>query len=167
MIKNEYRIDRALIRSWAHEYHLHGKANIISFILLLIIGLVSIPGLVLSIFLQQSWVNVYLFSCALVLSVYKLFFSRFVVWARRYRMMSGLYGVREWIRTTEFGEEDIVLTDHTSVTHLRYDRIEAIKERGNIVMIHFRDHLALRLYKDAFTVGSWQQCKQLLSEKRK
>ena len=71
------------------------------------------------------------------------------------------------MRTTEFLEDEIVLTDHTSVSKLKYSNIKKIKEKNNIVIIFMNDNMALRLYKDAFVEGSWEECKEFLNSKRK
>jgi len=89
------------------------------------------------------------------------------IWARRYRLAVQKYGVSEWTRSTEFGDEDIVITDHTTVQHIRYQSIRKIKEKGNAVMIYVDGNFAFRLYKDAFIKGSWEECKQLLERKMK
>jgi hypothetical protein len=113
-----------------------------------------------------AWINWYLAILFIVFSVYKLVFSRFVAWANRYRFLSKLYGVSEWIRSTEFTDEEIILTDHNSVTKLRYDHVKKIWEKQNVVMIFFQGNAALRLYKDAFVEGSWEACLEKINAMR-
>ncbi len=69
-------------------------------------------------------------------------------------------------RTTEFLDNEIVLTDHTSVSKFKYSNIQGIKEKGNVVMIFMNNNMALRLYKDEFVDGSWESCKKLIFEKK-
>ena len=45
--------------------------------------------------------------------------------------------------------------------------VKKIKEKGNVVMIFLNHNQALRLYKDSFISGSWQECKVLIDEKSK
>ncbi|MBE6662212.1 MAG: YcxB family protein [Ruminococcaceae bacterium] len=73
-------------------------------------------------------------------------------------MFSKTYGVTEWMRTTEFTDAAIILTDHTTVNQVRYENIEQIKEKGNCVMIYLNHNMALRIYKDAFVEGTWEAC---------
>ena len=82
-------------------------------------------------------------------------------------MYSQTYGVSEWIRSTEFTDDEIVLTDHTSVIKLQYANIQAIKEKGNVVMIFLNNNLAIRLYKNTFVEGSWDACKEKINALRK
>ena len=165
-MKNEYKITKDLIKSWAKEYHLHGAANIFLFILWCVAGVVGLSGLIFTVQLQSDWIVVYLYSLLFAIAVFKLFIQRFIVWSKRYKLFCTTYGVTEWMRTTEFLDDEIVLTDHTSISKFRYCNIQTIKEKNNIVMIFMNNNMALRLYKDAFVEGSWQECKERILEKK-
>ncbi len=166
-MKNEYKITKDLMKSWAKEYHLHGTANIISFIVWFILGMIGIAGLVLSALRHSDWLDFYIYAIFVFLAFFKLFLARFFVWSKRYKLFSSTYGVSEWMRTTEFLEDEIALTDHTSVSKFNYSNIEKIKEKNNVVMIFMNNNLALRLYKDAFVEGSWEECKEKINTMRK
>ncbi len=159
-MKNEYKITKELMMSWAKEYHLFGAANIILFVLWCIVGLIGLGMLILLISIGGEWVHWYLSILFLALSVFKLVFSRFFAVSNRYKLLSKTYGVSEWTRTTEFADDEIIITDHTSVTRFKYDNIKKIKDKNNVVMIFFNNNLAIRLYKDAFVEGSWEECKE-------
>ena len=166
-MKNEYRITKDLMKSWAKEYHLHGKANIVSFTLHCVVGAMGIAGLIIAILSRSDWMMIYLSALLIFVVFFRLFFSRFIVMSKRYKMYSTTYGVAEWTRTTEFFDDEIVLTDHTSVSRLKYSNIEKIKEKGNVVFIYMNHNIALRLYKDAFVEGSWEECKKIINSKLK
>ena len=144
-MKNEYKITKDLIKSWAKEYHLHGTANIFLFILWCVGGVIGLFGLIFSIAMSLDWAIIYLYALMLIIAIFKLFIQRFIVWSKRYKLYSTTYGVTEWMRTTEFLDDEIVLTDHTSVTKFKYSNIQRIKEKGNVVMIFMNNNLALRL----------------------
>ncbi len=164
-MKNEYKITKELVRSWAREYHLHGAANIFLFVLWCVIGVVGIGGIIFSIALGLDWMVIYLYALMLVIAVFKLFIQRFITWSRRYKLYVTTYGATEWTRTVEFSDDEIVLTDHTSVSRVKYSNIQKIKEKNNVVMIFMNNNMALRLYKDAFVEGSWEECKRVILEK--
>ena len=164
-MKNEYKITRDLMKSRAKEYHLHGATNKVLFVVWCILGAIGVGGLILSISLKSDWINVYFYALFTFVAFFKLFISRFVVWSKRYKVYSATYGVSEWIRTTEFLEDEIILTDHTSVSKLRYENIQKIKEQKNVVMIFMNNNMALRLYKDAFVEGTWESCRDFLNSK--
>ncbi|MBO5938481.1 MAG: hypothetical protein J6Q82_03165 [Clostridia bacterium] len=165
-MKNEYKITKQEMMSWAKEYSLHGKRNIVSFILFLILGIDGLFLIILnSLTKDASLLDWYLAAIFLIVSVYKLFFERFVVMSRRYKIYSTTYGVSEWIRSAEFTDDEIILTDHTSVSKFKYQNIKRINTKGNVVMIFFNDNIGLRIYKDSFVEGSWEEFKEKISSK--
>ncbi len=164
-MKNKYTITKSLIKSWAKEYHLHGAANIFWFVIWCTFCAVGILTFAFSLELQMDWIYTYFSAIIVLVALFKLFVSRFFVWSKRYKIYSTTYGVTEWIRTTEFLEEEIVVTDHTSVSKFKYSNIKKIKEKDNLVLIFMNNNMGLRLYKDAFVEGSWQECKELLKSK--
>ncbi len=166
-MKNEYKITKNLMKSWAKEYHLHGAKNVILFITWCILGIVGIAGLIISIELHIDWLISYLYALVALIAFYKLFIARFVVYSKGYKLFSSTYGVAEWIRSVEFLDDEIVLTDHTTVNKFKYENIEKIKEKNNDIIVFMKHNLALRLYKDAFVEGTWQECKEKILEKKK
>ena len=153
--------------SWAKEYHLQGTANIIQFIFWCVIGVYGLGMIIILSFRGGYGIDWYLSILFLFLSLFKLFFSRFVVLSKRYKMYSTTYGVTEWIRTTDFLDDEIVLTDHTSVSKLKYSNIKKIKEKNNTVIIFMNNNMALKLYKNAFIEGSWEECKEKINSMTK
>ena len=165
-MKNEYKITKEEMMSWAKEYHLLGAANIIVFVLWCLIGIVALGTLLLLCIRGGHWFQWLYAIILLALAVYKLFFARFVIWSNRYKIMAKTYGVSEWVRSVEFTDEEIVMNDHTSTTKLKYENIKKVKEYDKTVTVIFNNNMAFRLHKDAFTEGSWEECQRKLQEKR-
>ena len=167
-MKNEYKISRDLMMSWAKEYYFQGAKNFFIFILLCILGvcalIISICGILL-----EKWYYCFLGVLYLFFAIFQLFFARLVYWKNQYKTYSRTYGVTEWIRSIEFTNEEIILCDHTAITKLKYENItiNKIKEKNNVVMVSFNKNLALRLYKDAFIEGSWEECKDKITSMMK
>ena len=155
-MKNEYKVTKKLMMSWAH---LTGSADIILFVLWSIVGVGSLGRIILLSVFGGDWVNWYISILFLLLAVFKLFFSRFIVMSNRYKLLAKTYGTSEWLRTIEFTDDEIISTDHNSVVKFQYTGIKKIKETKNSVLIIFNTNLGIRLYKDAFVEGSWEECK--------
>lgn len=166
-MKNEHKITKELMMSWAKEYYLFRSRDIILAILWSIVGLCGLIPLIALASVGGEATDWILSILLIVLATYKLFIGRFVYMSKRYKMFSKTYGVDEWLRTIEFMEDEIVLTDHTTVNKLQYHNIKKVIEKGNVVLILFNDNIAFRLYKDAFIDGSWEECKELLNSKQK
>ena len=164
-MKNEYIVTKKLMLSWAREYHLRGAANVILFALWCLVGVLGVALLGMLLVKGGPWTQWYLSILFVVLTVYKLVFSRFVVLANRYKVLSRTYGVAEWIRSVEFGEDAMHLTDHNSQTTLQYANLQAIREKGNVVLLLMNHNMGVRLYKDAFVQGSWEECRAFLAGK--
>lgn len=164
-MKNEYKITKELMQSWAKKYHIHGKRNKISFVLWCLVGVCGLYLLVVYALGLADSRDIYFSILFLGLAVYRLFFMRFVAWSNRYKLMAKTYGVTEWVRTIEFLDDEIVLTDHTTTMKTAYTQITKIKEKGNMVLIFCNNDTAIRLYKDAFVEGSWEECKKLINSK--
>jgi len=162
-MKNEIKINKKEIMSWAKHYYLEGVANKIMFALLCMLLAISLAMLTLLFLFGGDWINWYLSIFFLFLAVYKLFFERFVIWSQRYKVASKNFGVDEWTRTTEFRDDGILLTECTSTMQFKYQNIKKIKEKDNLIMILFNNNQALRLYKDTFVEGTWEECKEKIN----
>jgi hypothetical protein len=157
-MKNEYKITRDLMMSWSKN--IFGTTTIVFLIFYSIIILMSVGLLVLLALIRSNNWKLWAMSLfILVFSSYRVFFLRYYFFAKKYKILSKTYGVTEWIRTTEFNDDEIVLTDHNSVCKFKYENIKRINEKGNSVIIYFNDNLSARLYKDAFVDGTWEECK--------
>ncbi len=166
-MKNEYKVTKKLMLSWGKEYCLFGAANVALFVLWGLAGLIGMVNVVIGIVLAGAWKNLCLGIILLLLALFKLFASRYIAWFERYKMYANIYGVSEWMRSTDFAEDGITLTDHTSVTKVRYENVKKIKEKKNVVMIFLSHGLAIRLYKDAFVDGTWDECREMINTLRK
>ena len=125
-MKNEYKITKKEMMSWAKEYHLQGAANIILFILWFAVGVIGLGLILLLSVVGGDWINWYIAILCLFLSAFKLFFSRLFACSNRYKLYSKTYGVSEWIRSAEFTDEEIILSDHTSITRFKYENIKKV-----------------------------------------
>lgn len=162
-MKNEYTINKQEMMSWAKEVYFVGAASIVQLVLWIAVGLSGVGVLAFAAAVRASWIFWYVGVMLIFLAVFRLVISRYIIFAKRYNLLSGVYGRAEWTRSVEFLADEIVLTDHTAVSRVSYSGIRAIRERGRAVMIFFQNNTAIRIYKDAFTEGSWEECYAMLS----
>ena len=166
-MRNEYTITKDLMKSWAKEYYKNGGSYTVRLILLVLVAVCEVMCAVyfmrFPIYQIFSLFAIFIFLFAL----YCIFLQPKVLYLKRYKMDSKIYGATEWIRSVDFGDDEITVTDHNSVYKYRYTDIKRIKERDDRVIIFFKFNLAIKLYKDAFVTGSWEECKRMIAEKRK
>ena len=161
---NEYKVTKQLFMSWAKERPTYG-INAIFYVFWLVMTLGSIGLLILCAYTNGSMLQWYTGIIMVALCVFKLFFSRMLGASQRYQLISKNIGVTEWIRTIEFTHDDIILRDHTHFSNFKYEEIKRIKEKDNSITICFSGNYMLRLYKDAFVEGTWEDCKAIIDEK--
>ena len=80
--------------------------------------------------------------------------------SNRFKTLARTYGVDEWIKTVEFGDDQITIYDHNNVSVFQYNNIKKIKEKGNNITILLETYVAIRVYKDKFIEGNWEDCKK-------
>ena len=167
MIKNEYKITRDLIKRWSREDRFGTTFGIAMLSLYVFTGLIGIAMVCLLLAFGGDAIDWYLGFFLVLFPIFRLTYVPYSAWTNRYKMMAKMYGVSEWLRSAEFADDEIILSDHTSVTKIKYENIKAFKEKGNEVKIMLNDRLLIILYKDAFVSGSWDECRALIEEKTK
>ena len=166
-MKNEYKITKDLMKNWAKEYYKNGGSYTARLILLVLVAVCEVGC---AVYFLRFPVYHLLSLAAMVIflfALYCIFLQPKVLYLKRYKMDFKIYGATEWIRSVDFGDDEITVTDHNSVYKYRYTDIKRIKEKNDRVIVFFKFNLAIILYKDAFVTGSWEECKKLLAEKKK
>ena len=131
MIKNEYKITRELMKKWAREDQFGTTFGIVMFSLYVFTGLIGITMLcLLFTFGSNRGSDWYIAFFLVLFPIFRLTFVPYYAWTNRYKMMAKTYGVSEWVRSAEFADDEIIISDHTSVTKFKYENIKSYKEKG-------------------------------------
>ena len=166
-MKNEYTVNKELMISWARQRNFGSGADMGLFVLWVITAVCGVAGTV-KFCISSGKITDLVISLWLVgIAVYKLFFSKYFVWNKRFDQLSKSYGMSKWQRSTEFLDNEVKLSENSSSVSFKYSQIKKLKEKGNLVILFLDNGLAVRIYKDAFVDGSWEECKKLLVEKMK
>ena len=161
-MKNEYKVTRETILSEAKGYHFRSPLRIFFFAFWCLAG-VFWGAMSALLFVLGSWIYGGIGVLVLLLCIYKLFISPARYFQNKYRALAAQHRVPEWTRTFVFGEEEILLTDHKATIKIKYTDIKRVKEKGNTVLLILGGNLLMRIYKDAFTEGTWEECKEKLA----
>ncbi len=161
-MKNQYKVTKKLLREWLTENMYKG------FQLGLNIGwaALGIFSIFLMIFSCEDTADYVLFGVIIALCVYMCWLRIFPVTSVQYRRMAKIYGEENWVRTIDFGEDCITLSEGTISAAYAYKDIMSIREKGSRIWLTARNRTVLRLYKEAFIGGTWEECKALLISKR-
>lgn len=175
-MKNEYTITKKLMKSWAKGWWFNSADNMFTllfacffvavffFLPYLFINYCHFLGINKGLDLVYSAYFVMCHTASLLF----LFFIPFVPRIRcivKYRILCKNYNVKKWQRVIELTEDEIIVTDHKSISKYQYRTIKRVKERGNVVHIFLKSGTEIIIHKDAFVIGSWEKCKSLISRK--
>ena len=176
-MKNEYRITKRLMKSWAKGGWFNSTANtvLLLFAYLCAILLFILPQLFIHYYgykatLEELYFKLFALyhTVALLLILYIPFISRVnaILYSKQYKINSKNYCVKKWRRIIELTEDEIIVNDDdNSVLKFEYSTIKRVKEKRKVVIIFLKSGFEIRLYKNAFVKGSWEECKKLLSRK--
>lgn len=164
-MKNEYRVTKELMQSWASEYPLYNVPLITIFAVGCAMAVLELNFLAIKLLHGFTLSDVIACVGGIAISIYLLFFGQRTYWSRRYRSQAEEYEVEEWMRSIEFTEAEILYRNHTVTEHVAYESIRKVKEKGNVVILMLEGGSDIRLYKNTFTEGSWEECEALLEER--
>lgn len=175
-MKNEYMITKRLMKSWINGWWFNSTANTALLLFECFFGVVFFifPSLYIHYFgYYETLENLYtaLWCICHAGTLFCILYIPLVprAYARqnniKYKTYSKNYCVRKWKRSIELTESEITVYDHTSVLKFEYSTIKRVKEKRKVVIIFLKSGFEIRLYKNAFVTGSWEECKKLLSRK--
>ena len=180
-MRNEYTVTKRLMKSWAKGWYFNYSIDKILLMLIFVCCytpfILFTPYLFIHLFRFLSGVNVFepaypitilLFgpyhTMALLFIILILFVPR-IAYVSQYITCCKNYSVESWQRSIELTDDEIVVTDYKSIFKYQYHTIRRVKERGNIVHIFLKSGTEIIIHKDAFVIGSWEECKSLISRK--
>lgn len=159
-MKCEYQVTKQLLRSWVMENRFNG-ANLVLFILWLILLSFWIPLTFLMILIQAelSTILIGVFFCTV--AIYKLIGQRLLSASIQYKTYAKTYG-ENWTRTIEFMDDCILITEGSSEHRHPYSFVTKVKEKDDKIWLYCENKSALRLYKDKFVDSTWEDCLKLM-----
>ena len=161
-MKNQYKITKELMFSWAKDFPIFTVSTAILYILYSFAALCGFLLLATLLAKGGEESDFIIAILILIISLYRLFFSRIVLTVSTYTRLSNRFNSTEWVQTVEFCEDKIKVSLHNSTGEYSYSQIKKIVERKKQAFIIFKNGV-LRLYKNAFIEGSWEECKQKLT----
>ena len=161
-MKNEYKVTKETVVSEAKGYHFRSISRVIFCVCWCIAGL-YFGAMSVLFFAAGNWLYGAFGFLIVLFCAYKLFVFPVRYFSNKYKLLAAQYRTPEWTRTVEFSDEEIVYTDHKTSLKIKYTDIEKVKEKGNTVLLILGGHMLMRIYKDAFVEGSWEECKEKLA----
>ena len=166
MIKNEFQVTKELYMSWGKENMRKGSS--VGFrIFWCVMTAVSICLIALMCIWGGVRKYMYVYAAALTFyCAYRAFFRDMVLTRSQYRRNAKIFGGENWVRTIEFGEDEIISTDGSVMTvRTPYSEIVGIRDESNKIWIDTKKKMVIRLYKDKFVGGDFEKFRKFISVK--
>lgn len=142
--------------SWGKERLLHSP--------LLAIGIFwcAFAALILAVVLfTRMWLLLWFFLYAL----YRGLLRQRLLLEKQYRLLANQYHAESWTRKYTLTEEGITLREGNVSIDTSYSEVERIEEKADCLLLHLKDKGCLRLYCDSFVRGTWEECRDYLSNR--
>lgn len=97
--------------------------------------------------------------------IYRAFFRDLLFATKQYNALAQTYKEENWLRNISFQEDMLIVTEGTLILQQPYSDIASIKEKDNKIWLVLKDKKVIRLYKDKFVDGSWEECRSFLEGK--
>lgn len=164
-MKNEFVITKKLYMEWCRENMWKGnrlKMKIVWIFTALLTVLFNVLVYISGdgrMYLYAYGVFVFLFC------IYRAFFRDQVLSLAQFKRITSYLDSDEWVRTVEFGEDDIISTDGNVTVRTPYSEISGIRDEGNNIWLDTKKKGVIRLYKDKFIGGDFEKFRKLISVK--
>ena len=112
--------------------------------------------------------RLYLYAYGVLMSlycIYRGYFRDSALAAIQYKRNVNVHGSETWVRTIEFGEEDIIIRDGNVTVKTPYSEIAGMRDTGSKIWLDTKKNMVIRLYKDKFVDGDFEKFKKFISVK--
>lgn len=155
-MKNQFVVTEEMYRSWCIDSQFKGR-RLVFFIMWCVLFAICTGFVIVT---KEPLFVVYTVFCA-----YQAFARVFVLSHVNYRRLAKNYNCENWVRTIEFLDDKLMLSEESFSMTFAYESIEKFTDKDNKICIYFNNKTAVRLYKDAFVTGDWENCKGFLESK--
>ncbi len=154
-MKNQFTVTKEMYKSWCIDSQFRGRR--LAFFIMWCVLFGVCMGLAI-------WSREILFVIYAIFCGYQAFARVFVLANVNYRRIAKSYNCDNWVRTIEFLDDKIMLSEESFSMTFTYDSIVKFVDKDNRIWIYFNNKTCIRMYKDAFVSGNWEQCKRFLEE---
>lgn len=164
-MKNEFQVTKELYMSWGKENMWKGSRLRLK-ILWIFTSILLVAFIVLINLSKDGRMYMYLYSVSMIIyCIYRAFFRDLVMTASQFRKNITIFGGEDWIRTIEFGEDEIISKDGSVTVRTPYSEITGMRDDGNRIWLDTKKKMVIRLYKDKFIDGDFEKFKKFISVK--
>lgn len=153
MVQNTYQVTWKKFREWGFENAFKGAR----------LG-ITIMWFFVAVFMVFMGKEISIAYFLLAFCLYRAFFRWLVITHTQYKQLCVNHKGADWQRTIRFEEKRIIVDDGILTVQYLFSDIEDIKEKENKIWLIMNNKTVVRLYKDCFTQGNWELCKEMINE---
>ncbi len=156
-MKNQYSVDWQLLKQWANESRFRGirLAMLVMWCILLLVTI----WLCIQSFIISAYSYVVFYFLLGLFCFYRAFVMHIMSVKYQYKRYVKVYGKTSWVRTVDFEDDKIVITEENTQGTYSYSDIVAITEKSDKVNLMLNGKLLIRVYKSKFVDCTWDECK--------
>ncbi len=164
MIKNEYAVTREVYLEWCKEAHKRHKRGVFQVFWIILSALNILMGAYVLFFWNDGRFSGLYF---LALGGFCVFRAvRYTpIYKAQYKKLAEMAGGENWHRTVDLDDSGIITTDNSITVKTAYEEIKGLRENGNNIYLDTDKKGVIRLYKNCFTQGSYEEFRSLIKEK--
>ncbi len=166
MIRNEFTVTKELYLEWCRETHKKNKSGKFQIFWLIMSAVNFAIGVYVLIFGRDYKSNGLYFTALGVFCIYRALRYK-PMYIAQYKKFAEIMGGENWTRTIDFTDSGIITTNGNVTVRNTYDEITALREDGNKIYLDTDKNSVLRLFKDRFSQGSYEEFIDLIREKTK
>lgn len=151
MIQNTYLVTWKRFREWGFENAFKG-------IRLVMTIMWSLFAVYLAFMVKEIAIAYFL----LAFCIYRAFFRWLVITRTQYKQLCMNHKGADWERKICLDERNIKVDDGLITVQYEFSDIDNIKEKGNKIWLIMNNKSVVRMYKDCFTLGDWEKCKEMI-----
>lgn len=155
MLINEYEITEKTYIRWVYE----SKKEGMKFFFTVFWSLMFLGCMILFILNNQN----YLFLIFALYCIYRALFRDYAAAKALYKKAISAFDDNKWRRIITISEEGIVINDGKIAVNYKTSDIIKIVENENQIRLFMNDNTSIRLYKNSFVKGNWEDYKNILN----
>lgn len=166
MIRNEFVVTKDMYIDWCRETLKKGATGKFQIFWAALAVIMFVMGIALFISdLPERKFGLYFFAlgafCVFRCFRYKGLYNSY------YKRLSKMMGQENWVRIVDFADDEIITSGGNVTIKNNYSDITGIRIYGSKVCIDMNNSSVVRIYKDSFTQGSYEELLKIIKDKNK
>lgn len=164
-IKNEFTVTKDMYLDWGEESRRKGVGGKFRIFWIVMAAMMFVVSVVVLFGEREYWYYGFYFLALGVVCIIRITVRYKVMLSMQYKKFAKLFGGENWTRTVEFTDDEIITINGNITLKNKYDEIIKMRTAGNKIWLDTDKGSVVRMYKDSFANGSFEELEKLLKAK--